>query len=122
MDFSIKHRQRLIRRESKDASRRRGIVFELLDVATLDLLHEGLALEEVTLEVGGELAWHDEKLIVHHFGERDRPTRGDKMRTPLEHEADVPDSEGGEKSASGGERGAARMEGLSGAVDENGEA
>ena len=39
----------------------------LLDVAVFDLLHEGFALKEVALEVGGELAGHDEKLILDHF-------------------------------------------------------
>jgi hypothetical protein len=38
-------------------------VFELLEVAVFDLLHEGLALQEVALEVGGELAGNDEELV-----------------------------------------------------------
>jgi hypothetical protein len=50
-----------------DASWRRRIFFELLDVAVLDLLHEGFALEEVALEIGSELTGNDEKLIVDHF-------------------------------------------------------
>ena len=45
----------------------RGILFKLLNVALFDLLHEGFALEEVALEIGGELAGHDEKLIVDHL-------------------------------------------------------
>jgi len=40
----------------------------------------------------------------------------------LEHEASVPESEDGEKSASSGEGGAARAEELRGAIEKNGEA
>lgn len=44
---------------------------QLPEVAFLDLLHEGVALEEVALEVGGELARDHEELVVANFGERD---------------------------------------------------
>ena len=44
------------------------------------------------------------------------------MRAPLEDEADVPESEAGEKSASSGKSGVAGAEELSGAVKENSEA
>ena len=108
--------------KKKEGSGRRRIVFELLEIAVLDLLHEGFALEEVALEVGGELAGDDEELVVGNFGERDGAAGGNEMRTPLEHEASVPESEDGEKSASSGEGGAARAEELSGAIEENGEA
>jgi len=81
----------------KEGSGRRRIVFELLEIAVFDLLHEGFALEEIALEVGGELARHDEELVVCHFGKRDWATRWNEMRTPLEDKAAVPESEGGEK-------------------------
>src|SRR6266852_8402918 len=81
-----------------DALWRGRILFELLEVAVFDLLHEGFALEEIALEVGRELAGDDEKLIVHNFGERDGTAGGNEMRTPLEHEASVPESEDGEQS------------------------
>jgi hypothetical protein len=45
------------------------IVFELL-VAIFNLLHEGFALEEVALEVGGELPGNDQELVVGHIGKR----------------------------------------------------
>ena len=48
-------------------------------VAFLDLLHEGLALEEIALEVGGELAGHNEKLVVPNFRERDGAAGVDEM-------------------------------------------
>jgi hypothetical protein len=38
-------------------------VFEPLEAAVFDLLHEGFALEVVALEVGGELAGNDEELV-----------------------------------------------------------
>jgi len=109
-------------RIKKTASRRGSIVFELLEVAVFDLLHEGFALEEVALEVGGELAGDDEELVVGDFGKRDGAACKNEMRAPLEDEASVPESEAGEKSASGGKSGAAGAEELSGAVKENGEA
>ena len=109
-------------RESSRASWRRRIFFELLDVAVFDLLHEGFALEEVALEVGGELAGDHEDLVVGHFGKRDGAACGNEMRAPLEHEASVPESEDGEKSASSGEGGAAGAEELSGAIEKNSEA
>ena len=110
-------------RNQADSSWRGRIVFALLlDVAVFDLLHEGFALEEVALQVGGEQAGDDEELVVGHFGERDGAASGNEMRTPLEHEASVPESEDGEKSTSSGEGGAAGAEELSGAIEENGEA
>ena len=42
-------------------------MLELAEIAVFDLLHEGFALEEIGVEIGGELAGDDEKLIVDHF-------------------------------------------------------
>jgi hypothetical protein len=100
----------------------RGIFFELPEVAVFDLLHEGFALEDVAVEVGGELAGHDEKLIVRDFGERDGAARGNKMRAPLKYQAGVPESEDGEENASGGEGGPGGAKTFCGAVEENGKA
>ena len=97
------------------------VFFELLEVAVFDLLHEGLALEEIGVEIGGELARDDEKLIADHFRERDGAARGDEMRAPLEHEADVPEDKESEECGSGGECGTLRAEELRGAVEENSE-
>jgi len=94
----------------------------LLEVAVFDLLHEGAALEEVALEVGGELAGHDEKLVVGDFGKGDGAARGNEMRAPLEHEASVPESSDGEKGDCGSESGALGAEESRGAVEKNGEA
>jgi hypothetical protein len=66
-------------------SRGRGIFFELLEVAVFDLLHEGFAAENIGVEVGEELAGHDDKLIVDDFGKRNGAARGNEMRTPLEN-------------------------------------
>ena len=97
-------------------------MLELAEIAVFDLLHEGFALEEIALEVGSELAGDDEKLIVDHFRERDGAARGDEVRTPLEHEADVPESEEGEDCGGRGESGARGAEELRDALQENGEA
>jgi len=43
------------------------MLLELAAIAVFDLLHEGLALEEIGVGIGGELAGNDEKLIVDHF-------------------------------------------------------
>jgi len=94
----------------------------LLHIAFLDLLHESFAAKKIGVEVGGELAGHDEKLIADDFGKRNGAARGNKMRSPLEHQASVPESEDCENSASGGESSAAGAEKLSGAVEENGQA
>src|SRR6266550_3015263 len=107
--------------KKKEGSGRRRIVFELLDVAVLDLLHEGFALEDIALEVGGELAGDDEELVVGHFGNRDGAAGGNEMGTPLEHEAGVPKSGDGKQGDRGGESGATRGEEFSGAIEENGE-
>src|SRR6266403_883712 len=106
----------------KEGSGRRRTVFELLEVAVFNLLHEGAALEEVALEIAGELAGNDEELVVGNFGERDGAAGWNEMCAPLEDEASVPESEDGEKSASSGEGGAAGAEELSGAIEKNGEA
>jgi hypothetical protein len=47
----------------------------LLDVALLDLLHEALALEDITTKIGGKLPRHYENLIVRDF----RKTRPDRV-------------------------------------------
>ncbi len=94
----------------------------MLEVAVLDLLHEGFALEKVALEIGGELAGDDEKLIADDFGKRNGAARGNKMRAPLEHQSGVPERSGGEKGERGSERGAGGAEEPRGAIEKNGEA
>jgi hypothetical protein len=71
-------------------SGRRGILFELLEVALLDLLHERFAAEEVALESGGELPGDDEKLVVNNLGKRNRTARRDQVRAPLKDKAAIP--------------------------------
>ena len=65
--------------QKKKSSRRWRIVLELLEIAVFDLLHEGFALEEVALELGGELAGDNEELVVGDFGERDGAAGGNEM-------------------------------------------
>ena len=99
--------QRVAPLQKNEGSGRRRIVFELLEIAVFDLLHEGFALENIALEIGGELAGRDEELIVDDFGKRDGTARGDEMGTPLENEAGVPcDQEKNERGR--GREGAAR--------------
>jgi len=74
------------------------------------------------MEIGGELAGHDEKLVVDDFGKRNGAAGGNQVRAPLKNEASVPEREDGEKDKRGGESGALGMEELSGAIEENGEA
>ena len=96
-------------------------VFELLDVALLDLLHEIFAIKEVTEEIRGELPRDDEKLIVGDLGKRHGTTRGNHVRAPLEHQANVPESQKSKGDRSGGERSSARMEELRKAIEKDGE-
>src|SRR6266700_6781040 len=98
------------------------MLFELLEVAVLNLLHESFAPEEVCAQIGSKLARHNEELIVERLRKGDRAARGNKMRTPLEHEADVPEDEDREDGRSGGKRDSAGAEILRGAVEENTEA
>jgi hypothetical protein len=65
------------------SGRRRTFFALLLDVAVLDLLHEGFALEELGLEMLGERAGDDEELIVDHLGDRDESADGNQVRAPL---------------------------------------
>lgn len=51
----------------RTASVRRLRGLELLEVALLDLLHQGFAAEEIALQLGGDLAGHDEELVARHF-------------------------------------------------------
>ena len=46
--------------QGKKESGRGRVLFELLDVALLDLLHEALTLEDVTTKIGGKLPRHHE--------------------------------------------------------------
>src|SRR5690242_14382501 len=65
-------------------------VFELLDIALLDLLHESLAVNKIAFQVDGQLAGNDENLIVGDLREGDRAAWGNQVRAPLEHESRVP--------------------------------
>ena len=48
----------------------------MLEVAVLDPLHESFAVEKIGMEIGGELAGHDEKLVVDDFGKRNGAAGG----------------------------------------------
>ena len=74
------------------------------------------------MEISGELARNDEKLVVDDFGKRNGAASGNQMRAPLENEAGVPEGEDSENEKRGGKSGAAGMEELSGAIEENSEA
>src|SRR5579863_583207 len=97
-------------RANKECSGRRGICFQLFEVALLDLMHEGFAAEEIGFELRGNLAWDDEKLVANHLGKRDGAARGDEMRAPLKNKADVPQGEASEKQRRSPEGGAAGAE------------
>ena len=88
------------------------IFFELLDVAVLDLLHEGFAAEEVGVEFRGDLARDNEKLIVGCFGKRNGPARGNQMRAPLKNKPSVPGNQNKSERSCRAERGALRAEEL----------
>jgi len=65
------------------------IFFELLDVAVLDLPHEGCALEKVALEIGE--SWRGTtKNWLWSTSEKKRGARRYEMGAPLEDEAGVP--------------------------------
>jgi hypothetical protein len=115
-------RKRAAIRERRRESRGRRIIFELAQVAVFELLHEGFALEEIALEICGELAGHDKELVVDHFGKGDGAAGGNEMRAPLEHEANVPEKQESEERGEGGEGGAIRTEELREAIEENAEA
>jgi len=89
----------------------------LLKIAVFNLLHQGPTLEEVALEIGGELARDNEKLVVGHFGKRDGAARGDQMRAPMEDQASIPEYGDSEQHDRGGESGALGAETLSSAVE-----
>ena len=74
---------------TKESGRGR-ILFELLDVALLDFVHESVALKEIATQIGGELSRDDKKLIVCDFRERNRATCGNQVRAPLEDQPHVP--------------------------------
>jgi len=73
-----------------------------MEVAVFDLLHEGFAFEEKAVETCAELARNDEELIVGDVAKGDGTAGGDKVSTPLKHEAGVPkDEESDERAAEG---------------------
>ena len=77
---------------------------EFLDVALLDLLHQGFALEEVAAQVGGKLARDDIELVVGDFGKGDRAAHGNQVGAPLKNKAGVPENEQKENGSKEGER------------------
>src|SRR5712692_7548091 len=123
--WAMNHTGRKERREAggrKKKSGLRRVLFKLLDVALLDLLHKRFAPEEVSAEIGAELAGHDEKLIVDHLRKRDGAARGNEVRAPLEHETRVPEDEEGEEGGSRSERCSAGAEKFGEAIEEDAEA
>ena len=74
------------------------------------------------MQIGGELARNDEKLVADDFGKRNGAASANEMRAPLENEAGVPEGEDSENEKREGKSGAAGMEELSGAIEENSEA
>ena len=94
----------------------------MLDVTSLDLLHESFTFEEIALKIGGNLRRDGKKLIVNHFRDRNGAARRNQMRAPLEDQANVPKSSERKKSDEGGESGALGMEDPGGAIEKYGEA
>src|SRR5258708_11885425 len=82
-------------------------------------MDECFATEKIGLEIGGEVAGHDEKLVVDDFGKRNGAACGNEMSTPLEDEAGVPESGNYQKGERGGESGAAGAGKPSGAIRGN---
>src|SRR5437879_3011357 len=66
------------------------ILFELLDVAILDLLHESFASEKVGPKFSRDLAGNDDELVAGNFRKRNRASRWNHMRAPLENETGIP--------------------------------
>lgn len=75
----------------QEASRRRRVFLELLEVSLLDLPHHGFAAEQIGFELRGDLAGHGEKLIADHLRKRDRSARGNEMGSPLKHKTGIPE-------------------------------
>ena len=68
----------------------RWIAFvQLHDIALFNLLHVFPALEEVGAQTVGELAGHNEKLVVNCFRQRDEAAGGNETRSPMKHESGV---------------------------------
>lgn len=70
-----------------------GLLFELLDVTLLDAAHEIFAAEKIIVKVSGELARNDEELIVGNFVPGNGAAGGNQVRSPLKHEAEIPEDE-----------------------------
>ena len=84
-----------VKNAGKKSSRRRRIILHLLQIALLDLLHHGFAAKQISFELHRNLARHDSELVLNHFRKRNRATRGDKMRTPLKHQSNIPEDKAG---------------------------
>jgi len=104
------------------ASRRRRILLELVHILLLDLLHQCFSAKKIRVELRRNLSWYDEELVSHHLRKRNRSSRGNDMRSPLEHQAYVPKDEKGKKSADGDEQRPRGAEELGKPVQENAEA
>ena len=70
-----------------------GLLFELLDVSLLDAAHEVFAREKVGTKLARELARNDEELIVGNFVPGNGAAGGNQVRSPLKHEAEIPEDE-----------------------------
>jgi hypothetical protein len=104
------------------ASRRRRILLELVHVLLLDLLHHCFSAKKIRVELPRNLLWYDEELVSNHLLKRNRSPRGNEMRSPLDHQAYVPEDENGKESDGGGEHRPRGAEELCKPVQENAEA
>src|SRR5580704_1947755 len=107
------------RRSGERRIRGGGILFELLEVALLDLLHHGFAAKQIPFELRRNLARHNEELVSGYFWKRNRTARGNEVRAPLKHQAGVPENKAGEKNARGGECGVRRSKDAREAIQKN---
>src|SRR5882762_7028116 len=97
----------------------RWIAFvQLLDIAFFNLLHEFPAPEEVGAQAVGELARHNEEMVVNCLRQRGGAAGGNEMRTPLKHEPSVPENEKSEHRRNCREGGRARAKHFCGAMKE----
>src|SRR5260370_11591347 len=106
-------------RQNARAQSRSSLFLHLLDVALLNLAHQGVPMKQVILQMGRKWPRHDEELVVDHMTPGNRPARGNQVRAPLKHKRRIPKHEAGQHPRSGRERRALRAQKRGNAFDQN---
>src|SRR5215475_9146712 len=67
-----------------------ALLLDLLEIALFDPSHHVFSAQKIILQLSCDLLRHHKELVVNHFSPDYRAPRGNQMRSPLKHQAQIP--------------------------------